>query len=74
MKPKRRPIKTSGDLVRVFANLFDAIEPESPEEIDQVLREAGYDADAVGARMKAAAEQVTQPNGAASKQLQLIEV
>ena len=45
---KKTSIKTSAELVRAFANLFDEIEPETPEEIDQVLREAGYDPDAIG--------------------------
>jgi len=52
----RRPIETGEDLVRAFADLFDEIEPETPEEIDAVLREAGYDPDEVGARMEAVAE------------------
>lgn len=33
------------------------IGPETPKEIDTVLREAGYDPDEIGAQMKAAAEQ-----------------
>ena len=53
---KRRAIETSEDLVRAFASLFDELEPETPEEIDTVLREAGFDPDELGARMKAAAE------------------
>ncbi len=32
------------------------IGPETPKEIDTVLREAGYDPDEIGAQMKAAAE------------------
>jgi len=52
----RRSIETGEDLVRAFADLFDEIEPETPEEIDAVLREAGYDPDEVGTRMKAVAE------------------
>ncbi len=53
---KRRPIETGEDLVHAFADLFDEVEPETPEEIDAALREAGYDPDNVGARMKAVAE------------------
>jgi hypothetical protein len=56
MKSKRRSIKTSADLVRAFADLFDAIELESPEEIDEVLHEAGYDPDVLGERMRTAAQ------------------
>lgn len=52
----RRTIKTSKDLLQVLADLFDEIGPETPEEIDATLREAGYDPDQVGARMAAAAE------------------
>lgn len=52
----RRPIETSEDLVRAFADLFDEIAPETPEDIDAELREAGYDPDEVAARMRAAAE------------------
>jgi hypothetical protein len=48
---------TSEDLVRVFADLFDEVEPETPEEVDDVLREAGHDPDVVAARMRAVAEQ-----------------
>jgi len=59
----RRPIETSEDLVRAFADLFDEIEPETPEEIDAVLREAGYDPDEVGARMKAVAERALNEGG-----------
>lgn len=47
---------TSAEFVRAIANLFDEIEPETPEEIDEVLREAGYNPDAIGKKMKAAAE------------------
>lgn len=54
---RQRSVETSEDLVRAFADLFDEVRPETPEEIDAVLRETGLDPDAVGARMKAAAEQ-----------------
>lgn len=53
---KRKSIETSEGLVRAFADLFDEVEPDTPEEIDAVLREAGYDPDEIGVRMKAAAE------------------
>jgi hypothetical protein len=45
-------------LARILANLFDNVELEIPDEINAVLREAGYDPDEIGARMKSAAEQV----------------
>lgn len=50
-------MQTSEDLVRAFAELFDELEPETPEEIASVLRDADKEPDEVGARMKAAAEQ-----------------
>lgn len=53
---KRKSIETSEGLVRAFADLFDEVEPATPEEIDAVLREAGYDPDEIGVRMKAATE------------------
>lgn len=53
---KQRCIETSEDLVRAFADFFDEIAPRTPEEIDVALREAGYDPNEVGARMKTAAE------------------
>ena len=51
-----RPPETSKDLVEAFASLFDEVEPETPEEIDAVLREAGHDPREVATRMKAIAE------------------
>lgn len=56
---KRRPPETyeDEDLVRVFADLFDEIEPQTPEDVDTVLREAGYDPDKIGARIQTLAEQ-----------------
>jgi phage gp29-like protein len=54
---KKRRVETSEDLVRAFADLFDAAAPEMPDEIEKELREAGYDPAEVGDRMQAAAEQ-----------------
>jgi hypothetical protein len=51
-----RPPETSKDLVEAFASLFNEVEPETPEEIDAVLRDAGHDLHEVAARMKAIAE------------------
>lgn len=53
---ERRPPVTEEELVRAFANLFNEVEPETPEEINATLRDAGYDPDTVAARMKAVAE------------------
>ena len=57
MNKKTQPPKTDQELVQVFADLFDVIEPETPEEIDAVLLAEGYDPDEVGLRMQAFAEQ-----------------
>lgn len=51
----RAVIDRKNALVSVRENLL--IGPETPAEIDAVLREAGYDPDQIGAQMKAAAEQ-----------------
>jgi hypothetical protein len=54
---KRNSIQTSEELVLAFADLFDELEPETPEEVASVLRDTGHAPDEVGARMKAVAEQ-----------------
>jgi len=52
------------DLIRAFGKLFDEVGPETPEEIDEELREAGYDPDEVGRRFKElAAERFRQKQG-----------
>ncbi len=48
---RQKVVLTSEELVKVLANLFDEIEPETSEEIDEILRENGYDPDEVGAKM-----------------------
>jgi hypothetical protein len=53
---KRRPPATEEELVHAFADLFDEVEPETPEEVDAVLREVGHDPDTIAARMKSIAE------------------
>jgi len=52
----RRPPKTDEELVRVFDYLFDQTEPQTPEEVDAVLREAGCDPGEVAARMDEVAQ------------------
>ena len=52
----RRPPRTDEELVRVFDHLFDQTEPQTPEEVDAILREAGYDPDEVAARMDEVAQ------------------
>jgi hypothetical protein len=53
---KRRPPATEEELVHAFADLFDEVGPETPEEIDAALREEGHDPDTIAARMKSVAE------------------
>ncbi len=53
---KRKQIETSEELVRVFADLFDELAPETIEEADAELRSAGYDPAEVGTRIEAAAK------------------
>ena len=53
---KRHPPATEEELVHANADLFNEVEPETPEEIDAVLREGGHDPDSIAARMKSIAE------------------
>ena len=53
---KRQPPATEEELVHAFADLFNEVEPDTPEEIDAVLREGGHDPDTIAARMKSIAE------------------
>lgn len=54
---KREPLKTDQELARALDELFDEIPPpETSEEIDATLREAGCDPDEVASRMQALAE------------------
>ena len=49
---ERRPPATEDELIHAFISLFNAVEPETPEEIQTTLRDAGYDPDSVAARMQ----------------------
>jgi len=42
--------KSDQELIDAFAQLFDEVEPETGEEINEMLREAGYDPDEVDAK------------------------
>jgi hypothetical protein len=53
---KQQPPATEEELVHAYADLFNEVEPETPEEIDAVLREGGHDPDSIAARMKSTAE------------------
>ena len=44
------------ELVRLFDTLFDGTEPKTAEEVDEVLREAGYDPNNVASRIQVLAE------------------
>ena len=48
--------KCQAQLLRAFTTLFDAVEPNTPEEIDAVLLEAGYNPDDIATRMQAFAD------------------
>ena len=48
--------RTPEELIQAVADLFNEVEPETPEEIEAVLREAGYDPDAIREQMKTIAE------------------
>lgn len=53
----RKPIRTSEELMQIFADLFDEIPaPDTPEEVDAILHEFGYDPDKLAERIRAAAE------------------
>ena len=54
---ERRSMGTYEELTRVLADLFDEVGPDTPEEVDAVLVEAGYDPDEVGRQMQTFAEQ-----------------
>lgn len=53
---RRRSPQTDEELVRSFLNLFDEVVPDSPEDVDEFLRESGYDPDDIGARIQAVAK------------------
>ena len=57
---RRKKQSTRKEFVEAFFELFGELESESPEEIDSILREAGYDPDEVGARMQRVAEEALE--------------
>lgn len=54
--PNRKPPATDQDLIRAITDSFNEVEPDSPEEVDAILQEAGFDPDKVGSEIKAVAE------------------
>lgn len=53
---KRQPPSNNRELVDALADLFEETGLEEPSEIDETLREAGYDPDVVGSRFKEIAD------------------
>ncbi len=51
----RKPPATEVELMHTLIELFNEVEPESEEEVDEVIREAGFDPKDVGTRIKKAA-------------------
>lgn len=50
---ERKPIRSEEELAEAFDQLFDEIpSPQTQEEIDEYIREAGIDPDEFGARIK----------------------
>jgi len=56
-KNEPKHLQTERDLVSAFADLFDQVQPTTPEEIDRTLRSEGYDPDQVAKRIAAVASQ-----------------
>ena len=52
----QRNIETNEDMMRALFEFFQEDDPETLEAANAALREAGYDPDAIGARMHTAAE------------------
>ena len=52
----RKPPESEQDILNAFADLFDEIQPETSEEIDTILIEAGFEPEQVAANMQALAE------------------
>lgn len=59
MKPRKSPA-TDEELVNAFTDLFNEVEPETDDEIDAVLRQAGYDPEAVAVRIRQAADRAIE--------------
>ena len=59
MKPRKSPA-TDEELVNAFTDLFNEVEPETEDEIDAVLRQAGYDPEAVAVRMRQVADRAIE--------------
>ncbi len=56
---EKKPVETSEDLVRALNELFNQVMIDVPEEVDDILREAGYDPDQLGKEMADFARRVS---------------
>jgi len=45
------------EILDALVDIWDDMEPETPEEIDEFLREAGYDPDEVGRKFERVARE-----------------
>lgn len=54
---KKKTLETSEEFVNALVDLFDEMGPETPEEVEAILREAGYDPVQLAADMQTFAEQ-----------------
>ncbi len=57
---RRNDRQTEQNLVRAFAELFEQVEPTTPEEIDETLRSAGYDPEETERQFAALARQALE--------------
>lgn len=54
---KRTPPANNEELLRALGDLFDQVDAETPEEVDAMLREEGYDPSDLAATFRSIAEQ-----------------
>ena len=59
MKPRKSPA-TDEELVNAFMDLFNEIEPETEDEIDAILLQAGFDPKAVAVHMRQVADRAIE--------------
>jgi hypothetical protein len=48
---------TAREILDALVNIWDGMEPDAPEEIDEFLREAGYDPDELGRKLERVARE-----------------
>lgn len=48
---KKKPVETPEDLVRALDDLLNQVLEDVPEEVDEILREAGFDPEHLGKEM-----------------------